>query len=238
MGQGLGQIAPAALIAVGVLILTGCTTNVDVPKTFTATLTVTGQAEQVEAGSGECVIDSIRVAPNDQIQIFGGSGAASVRSTLEVEAIVQLGRVGKRCHLSTAPALTEPVLPHPNSRTVAIPVLHVEKTPYRMLYLVQLSVSVLGGPFASTLSSPIWIDVEPNTLIGDCVRHIVIVVRVAGVRRIRQFRDLFDDRLCSRRTRIEHFLKRPHERATESAALRPNSRPPERRQRADHGEQH
>jgi hypothetical protein len=67
-----------------------------------------------------------------------------------------------------------------------------------MLYLVQLSVSVLGGPFASTLSSPIWIDVEPNTLIGDCVRHIVIVVRVAGVRRIRQFRDLFDDRLCSR----------------------------------------
>lgn len=78
-----------------------------------------------------------------------------------------------------------------------------------MLDLVQLSVSPLGGPFASTLSSLTGIDVEPNALIGDCVRHIVIVVRVAGVRRIRQFRDLFDDRLCSRRTRIEHFLKRP-----------------------------
>ncbi|WP_328600135.1 hypothetical protein, partial [Rhodococcus sp. (in: high G+C Gram-positive bacteria)] len=96
----------------------------------------------------------------------------------------------------------------------------------------------LGGPFASALSSLTGIDVEPNALKGDCVRHIVIVVRVAGVRRIRQFRDLFDDSLCSRRTGIEHFLKRPDERATESAALRPNSRPPERRQRADHGEQH
>ena len=108
MGQGLGQIAPAALIAIGVLILTGCTTNVDVPKTFAATLAVTGQAEQVEAGSGECVIDSIRVAPNDQIQIFGGSGAASVRSTLEVEAIDQLPDGMSTCsytaHFDTVPA--------------------------------------------------------------------------------------------------------------------------------------
>ena len=88
MRRRSAQVAAASFA--GALLLTSCATNVDVPKTFAATLTVTGQAEQVEAGSGECVIDSIRVAPNDQIQIFGGSGAASVRSTLEVEAIDQL----------------------------------------------------------------------------------------------------------------------------------------------------
>ncbi|MDI9899565.1 hypothetical protein QM716_06825 [Rhodococcus sp. IEGM 1409] len=90
MRRRSAQIAAAAAGSVGALMLTSCTTNVDVPKTFAATLTVTGQAEQIEAGSGECVIDTIRVAPNDQIQIFGGSGAASARSTLEVEAIDQL----------------------------------------------------------------------------------------------------------------------------------------------------
>ncbi|UJC78023.1 hypothetical protein D4768_10150 [Rhodococcus erythropolis] len=89
-------------------MLTSCATNVDVPKTFAATITVTGQAEQAETGSGECVIDMIRVAPNDQIDIFGGSGAGSTRSTLEVEAIDQLPDGTSTCsytaHFDAIPA--------------------------------------------------------------------------------------------------------------------------------------
>lgn len=95
MRRSLAQVAAAGCF--GALLLTSCMTNVDVPKTFAATITVTGQAEQAETGSGECVIDTIRVAPNDQIDIFAGSGAGSTRSTLEVEAIDQLPDGTGRC---------------------------------------------------------------------------------------------------------------------------------------------
>lgn len=106
MRRRSAQVAAASFA--GALLLTSCATNVDVPKTFAATVTVTGQAEQAETGSGECVIDSIRVAPNDQIDIFGGSGAASTRSTLEVEAIDQLPDGTSTCsytaHFDAVPA--------------------------------------------------------------------------------------------------------------------------------------
>ncbi|MBW0291033.1 MULTISPECIES: hypothetical protein [Rhodococcus erythropolis group] len=106
MRRRSAQVAAAS--CAGALLLTSCATNVDVPKTFAATITVTGQAEQVETGSGECVIDSIRVAPNDQIDIFGGSGAASTRSALEVEAIDQLPDGMSTCsytaHFDAVPA--------------------------------------------------------------------------------------------------------------------------------------
>ncbi|GAB6919595.1 hypothetical protein JCM9803A_00450 [Rhodococcus erythropolis] len=39
--------------------------------------------------SGECTIAGIPVAPNDQIGIFGDSGAGSTRSTLETALIDQ-----------------------------------------------------------------------------------------------------------------------------------------------------
>lgn len=51
------------------------------------------------------------------------------------------------------------------------------------------------------------------------------------------FRHLLDDDLCSGCTRIEHLLKRTDERASKTAALRPNGSPPEHRQRPEHGEQ-
>ncbi|NMM92625.1 hypothetical protein B2J88_51845 [Rhodococcus sp. SRB_17] len=89
MKKRLEQIASMAAISAGVLILTSCAHNIDVPKTFAATVTVIGEAGQASVDSGECTIGGIRVAPNDQINIFGGSGAASTRSILEVEAIDQ-----------------------------------------------------------------------------------------------------------------------------------------------------
>lgn len=69
-----------------------------------------------------------------------------------------------------------------------------------------------GGPITSATPSLIRIDVEPNTPVHHRVRHIVVVIRVASAPGIRQFRHLLDDDLCPRRTRIEHFLKRPDER--------------------------
>ena len=89
MRQSPGQIAVVAVAAAGTLILTGCVTNTDVPTTFTATVTVTGDADQTSVESGECTIAGIRVAPNDQLNIFGDSGAGSTRSILETETIDQ-----------------------------------------------------------------------------------------------------------------------------------------------------
>lgn len=89
MRQSPGQIAVAAVAAAGTLILTGCMTNTDVPTTFTATVTVTGDADQTSVESGECTIAGIRVAPNDQLDIFSDSGAGSIWSPLETETIDQ-----------------------------------------------------------------------------------------------------------------------------------------------------
>ncbi|NMM92272.1 hypothetical protein B2J88_49920 [Rhodococcus sp. SRB_17] len=89
MRKRLEQIAAIAVVSAGVLILTSCAHNIEVPTTFAATVTVIGEADQVSVDSGECTIGEIRVAPNDQINIFGGSGAASTRSTLEAESIDQ-----------------------------------------------------------------------------------------------------------------------------------------------------
>lgn len=84
-----GQIAVAAVVSVGMLTLTSCVTNTDVPTTFTAALTVRGEADQASAESGECTIGGIRVAPNDQINLFGDNGAGSTRSILETNTIDQ-----------------------------------------------------------------------------------------------------------------------------------------------------
>lgn len=84
-----GQIAVAAVVSAGMLTLTSCVTNTDVPTTFAATMTVMGEADQASPESGECTIGGIRVAPNDQIDLFGGSGAGSTRSILETKTIDQ-----------------------------------------------------------------------------------------------------------------------------------------------------
>ncbi|MFE3290564.1 hypothetical protein [Rhodococcus sp. NPDC059234] len=62
-------------------------TNTDVPATFAATVTVTGQADRASAASGECTIGTARVAPGDQVVILGDSGAAYASSALEAGSI-------------------------------------------------------------------------------------------------------------------------------------------------------
>ncbi|MCQ4119577.1 hypothetical protein [Rhodococcus tibetensis] len=57
MRQRLGQIAAGA--AAGALTLTSCSTTTDVPETFAATVTVTGEANLASAESGECTIGAI-----------------------------------------------------------------------------------------------------------------------------------------------------------------------------------
>lgn len=70
-------------------MLTSRTTNTDVPATFAATVTVTGQADLASADSGECTIGARHVAPNDQVAILGDSGPAYASSTLQVGSIDQ-----------------------------------------------------------------------------------------------------------------------------------------------------
>ncbi|MFI6432896.1 hypothetical protein [Rhodococcus oryzae] len=85
MGRRLKQIATAA--SAGALALTSCATNDDEPATFAATVTITGEADQASADSGECTIGEAHVTPNDEVAIFGASGRIVGNSTLEVESI-------------------------------------------------------------------------------------------------------------------------------------------------------
>ncbi len=87
MRQRLGQIAAGA--ATGALILTSCSTTTDVPETFAATVTVTGEANLASAETGECIIGANRVAPDDRVVILGDRGPAFAESSLEVGSIDQ-----------------------------------------------------------------------------------------------------------------------------------------------------
>ncbi|MGF7123305.1 hypothetical protein AB4Z09_20600 [Rhodococcus sp. TAF43] len=64
-------------------------TNVDVPETFAAMVTVTGEADRASVDAGECTIGAAHVAPNDQIVILGDSGSAYASSALKVDSIDQ-----------------------------------------------------------------------------------------------------------------------------------------------------
>ncbi|MGG7099577.1 hypothetical protein [Rhodococcus sp. 24CO] len=77
------------VLSIGTLALTGCASNTDEPKTFTAMVTVIGDAERADPESGQCIVGTIPVAPNDLIFVDGGSGAASTRSVLEVDSVEQ-----------------------------------------------------------------------------------------------------------------------------------------------------
>ena len=91
MRQRLTAIAIVAAACTGTLILTSCSTTTDVPETFAATVTVTGEADRASADSGECTIGETRVAPNDRVLILGGTntGSAVALSALEVDSIDQ-----------------------------------------------------------------------------------------------------------------------------------------------------
>jgi hypothetical protein len=89
MRQRLGQIAAAAAASVGALVLMSCSTATDEPETFAATVTVTGEAAQASADSGECTIGADHAAPNDRVVILGDSSTASAASALEVDSIDQ-----------------------------------------------------------------------------------------------------------------------------------------------------
>lgn len=52
MKQKLGRIAAGAMTSAGALMLVSCATNAEIPATFAATVTVTGEADEVSADSG------------------------------------------------------------------------------------------------------------------------------------------------------------------------------------------
>ncbi|MFE4499754.1 hypothetical protein ACFRFQ_07800 [Rhodococcus sp. NPDC056743] len=85
MGRRIGRVATA--LSIGTLVLTGCVSNTDDPTTFTAVVTVVGDATRVDPDSGQCIVGTIPVAPNDTVFLHGESGAASTRSVLEVDSV-------------------------------------------------------------------------------------------------------------------------------------------------------
>lgn len=76
------------MASVGALLLMSCS-NTDAPTTFAATVSVTGEADQASTDSGECTIGATRLAPNDEVGIYGEQASAIAKSTLEVESIDQ-----------------------------------------------------------------------------------------------------------------------------------------------------
>lgn len=88
MGDTRGLIAVVAATIAGALLLSGCVTNVDVPATFAATVTITGEADEVWADSGECVwAGAVHLAPGYAVSISAGSAATTSSAPLRVESI-------------------------------------------------------------------------------------------------------------------------------------------------------
>lgn len=85
MGRRIGHAAVA--LSIGTLVLTGCVSNTDDPTTFTAVVTVVGDATRADPDSGQCIVGTIPVAPNDTVFLYGESGAASTKSVLEVDSV-------------------------------------------------------------------------------------------------------------------------------------------------------
>lgn len=76
-------------ISAGALILTSCTPNTEVPSTFVATVTVTGEASRVLTDSGTCLIEEINVGPGDTVGIVGDSSSAHASAQLQVDSIIE-----------------------------------------------------------------------------------------------------------------------------------------------------
>lgn len=79
----------AAAVSIGTWALTGCVSNIDEPQTFAAVVTVIGNAERADPNSGQCIVETIPIEPNDMIFVDGGSGAASTSSVLEADSVEQ-----------------------------------------------------------------------------------------------------------------------------------------------------
>lgn len=107
MKQKLGRIAAGTMTSAGALMLVSCATNAEIPATFAATVTVTGEADEVSADSGVCTVGSTRLAPNDEVGLYGESAGASTKSALEVESIDQnsdgTGVCTYRAHFNDVP---------------------------------------------------------------------------------------------------------------------------------------
>lgn len=95
------------MASAGALILVSCA-NTDAPRTFAATVTVTGEADQASTDSGVCTIGATRLAANDEVGIYGERASAIARSTLEVESIDQhpdgTGTCTYKAHFDAVPA--------------------------------------------------------------------------------------------------------------------------------------
>lgn len=85
MGRTSGLAA--ASLSIGALFLSGCVSNTEQPETFPATVTVVGNAEQADPQTGQCIITTIPIAPNDIVYLHGESAAASARSVLEIDTV-------------------------------------------------------------------------------------------------------------------------------------------------------
>lgn len=89
-------------------ILSGCVTNTDVPQTFAATVTVTGDAESASAETGECTVGGVRVAPGEKVMILGDTGVAFADAVLEATSIEHAPAGPGRCtyvaHFGKIPA--------------------------------------------------------------------------------------------------------------------------------------
>lgn len=82
------SIAVVAATVAGVAPLSSCVTNVDVPATFAATVTITGEADEVWADSGECVwVDAAHLFPGYVVSISAGAATTTSSAPLKVESI-------------------------------------------------------------------------------------------------------------------------------------------------------
>ncbi|MDH6281137.1 hypothetical protein [Prescottella agglutinans] len=88
MSQTRRHITSAAAV-MAVLTLTSCVTNHDVPDTFKATITFTGNADRASADTGECTIEDAHVAPNDIAIITSGTATTTTTAALRVDTIAQ-----------------------------------------------------------------------------------------------------------------------------------------------------
>lgn len=85
MGFRWGLIAVSATAAAGVGTLTGCVTNLDVPDTFAATVTITGEANQVSADSGAW-FGAAHLAPGHVVSISAGTAVTTAFAPLRFES--------------------------------------------------------------------------------------------------------------------------------------------------------
>ncbi|MGF7125242.1 hypothetical protein [Rhodococcus sp. AG1013] len=89
MSQKRGRIAAAVLATVAAAPLSSCATNVDVPDTFSATVTFTGNANHASTDTGKCTFENGHVTPHDLAIITSGTATTTTTAALQLDTITQ-----------------------------------------------------------------------------------------------------------------------------------------------------